>query len=93
MHSINFVRQNPGSIPRRKLVYYSKDSKQELCVTWDHGIEIPLHDGIIDSPTSLIFHCCIHGKNGFVTATKLGTTGQIFVAATKNFAAANQTFC
>jgi len=28
-----------------------------------------------------------HGKNGFVTATKLGTTNKFFVAATKNFAA------
>jgi len=27
-------------------------------------------------------------KNGFGTATKLGTTNKIFVAATKNFAAA-----
>jgi len=27
-------------------------------------------------------------KNGFVTATKLGTTNNFFVAATKNFAAA-----
>jgi len=26
-----------------------------------------------------------HGKNGFVTATKLGTTNKIFVAATKRF--------
>jgi len=35
-----------------------------------------------------------HGKNGFVTAAKLGTTDKIFVAATKNFAC-NQTvfFC
>jgi len=24
-----------------------------------------------------------HGKNGFVTATKLGTTNKLFVAATK----------
>jgi len=33
----------------------------------------------------------IHGKkNGFVTATKLGTTNKIFVAATKNFAAATK---
>jgi len=29
-------------------------------------------------------------KNGFVTATKLGTTNKIFVAATKNFAAATK---
>jgi len=27
----------------------------------------------------------LHGKNGFVTATKLGTTNKIFVAATKRF--------
>jgi len=26
-----------------------------------------------------------HGKNGFVTATKLGTTNKIFAAATKGF--------
>jgi len=33
-----------------------------------------------------------HGKNGFVTATKLGTTYKIFVAATKSFAAATKRF-
>jgi len=33
-----------------------------------------------------------HGKNGFVTATKLGTTNNIFVAATKNFAASTKRF-
>jgi len=31
-------------------------------------------------------------KNGFVTATKLGTTNNFFVAATKNFAAATKRF-
>jgi len=31
-------------------------------------------------------------KNGFVTATKLGTTNKNFVAATKNFAAATKRF-
>jgi len=31
-------------------------------------------------------------KNGFVTATKLGTTNTFFVAATKNFAAATKRF-
>jgi len=31
-------------------------------------------------------------KNGFVTATKLGTTNKILVAATKNFAAATKRF-
>jgi len=33
-----------------------------------------------------------HRKNGFVTATKLGTTNIFFVAATKNFAAATKRF-
>jgi len=32
------------------------------------------------------------GKNGFVTAAKLGTTNKIFVAATKNFAAGTKRF-
>jgi len=31
-------------------------------------------------------------KNSFVTATKLGTTNNFFVAATKNFAAATKRF-
>jgi len=31
-------------------------------------------------------------KNGFVTATKLGTTNTFFVAPTKNFAAATKRF-
>ena len=31
-----------------------------------------------------------HGKNRFVTATKLGTTNKIFVAAAQNFAAATK---
>ena len=35
-----------------------------------------------------------HGENGFVTATKLGTTtDKIFVAATKKNCYSNQTFC
>jgi len=33
-----------------------------------------------------------HGKNVFVTAARLGTTDEIFVAATKNFAAATKRF-
>jgi len=34
-----------------------------------------------------------HGKkNGFVTATELGTTNKLFVVATKNFAAAIKRF-
>jgi len=31
-------------------------------------------------------------KNGFVTATKLGTANEFFVASTKNFAAATKRF-
>jgi len=34
----------------------------------------------------------IHGKNGFVKATKIGTTNKFFVAATKSFAAATKRF-
>jgi len=34
----------------------------------------------------------VHGKNGFVTATKVGTTDNFFVAATKHFAAATKRF-
>ena len=34
----------------------------------------------------------ITGKNGFVTAAKLGTTNNFFVDATKNFAAATKRF-
>jgi len=34
----------------------------------------------------------LHGKNGFVTATKLGTTNNFLVAANKNFAAATKRF-
>jgi len=39
-------------------------------------------------------NCHIHytGKNGFVTATKLGTTNEFFVASTKKIAAATKRF-
>jgi len=40
----------------------------------------------------LTIFLCYHGKNGFVTVTKLGTTDKFFVAATKNFAAATKRF-
>jgi len=51
-------------------------------------------------PTSLLHGTVIVGsrfsefteKNGFVTATKLGTTNEFFVASTKNFAAATERF-
>jgi len=39
-----------------------------------------------------MFSSLLHGKNGFVTATKLGTTDKIFVAATKIFAAETKRF-
>jgi len=38
------------------------------------------------------FHRYFTEKNGFVTATKLGTTNKFFVAATKNVAAATKRF-
>jgi len=34
----------------------------------------------------------MHGKNGLATATKLGTTNKILVAAPKNFASATKRF-
>ena len=34
----------------------------------------------------------LHGINGFVTATKLGTPNEFFVTSTKNFAAATRLF-
>jgi len=34
----------------------------------------------------------MHGKNGFVTATKLGTSNEFIVASTKIFAAATKRF-
>jgi len=40
-----------------------------------------------------IFSFPVHEKkNGFVAATKWGTTNEFFVAATKNFAAATKRF-
>jgi len=43
-------------------------------------------------PINLGVRIELNGKNGFVTATKLGTTNKILVAATKNFAAAAKRF-
>jgi len=34
----------------------------------------------------------MHGKSGFVTASKSGTTNDFFFASTKNFAAATKRF-
>jgi len=42
--------------------------------------------------TAYTMVCCGTEKNGFVTATKLGTTNIFFVAAPKNFAAATKRF-
>jgi len=38
------------------------------------------------------FFCIYTEKNGFVTASKLGSTNKIFVVATKNVAAATKRF-
>jgi len=43
-------------------------------------------------PSNPTQHEILLGKNGFVTATKLGTTNKFLVAATKNFAAATKHF-
>jgi len=48
---------------------------------------------IINSSTKCkIISNGLHGKNGFVAATKLGTTDKNFVAETKYFAAATKRF-
>jgi len=39
-----------------------------------------------------IWEFLLHGKNGFVTATKLGTKNNFFVTGTKNFAATTKRF-
>jgi len=53
-------------------------------------VTIVFHKYIFIDCLNIIFK--LHGKNGFVTATKLGTTDKIFVAATKNFATATKRF-
>ena len=51
------------------------------CAAWEGGLDGDVLAGEL-----------LTEKNGFVTATKLGTTNKIFVAATKNFAAATKRF-
>ena len=53
----------------------------------EYGSNSPITHGLVDT----LMHK-LHGKNGFVTATKLGTTHDFFVASTKNFAAAIKRF-
>jgi len=47
---------------------------------------------IIHPKKPMLMHVFCTEKNGFVTATKLGTTNEFFVASTKNFAAATKRF-
>jgi len=54
-------------------------------------IKVDIFDGSIRAPCGQK-PVKVHGKKGFVTATKLGTTDKIFVAATKNFATATKRF-
>jgi len=49
-------------------------------------------NGLLCASRRLFSSAQQHAKNGFVTATKLGTTNKFFVAATKNFAAATKRF-
>jgi len=54
---------------------------------------LKLKEKIISPRTLQIVRLTSHTKkNGFVTATKLGTANIFFVAATKNFAAATKRF-
>jgi len=66
-------------------------------VTTSHNILQAGFDLFISVKHCIVFPYClqkniIHVKNGFVTATKLGTTNEFFVATTKNFAATNKRF-
>jgi len=61
-----------------KLVVKSFSLKENICAN--------------AAPQGKDFNRPAHGKNGFVTATKLGTTDKIFVASTKNLAAATKRF-
>jgi len=49
--------------------------------------QLPLFEGLLFTQA----HVGLHGKNGFVTATKIGTN-KFFVPSTKNFAAATKRF-
>jgi len=55
---------------------------------------VPVHNYALGLLLVLLFpfcdRLCARKKNGFVTETKLGTTINFFVAATKNFAAATK---
>jgi len=53
---------------------------------------LPLFDYTYPLLARLSLAYYTRGKNGFVTATKLGTTNEFFVASTKNFAAATKRF-
>jgi len=67
-------------------------SQQRTCLNVLYRVStLLLLKQIISSPAVLNW---IHftEKNGFVTATKLGTINNFFVAATKNFAAATKRF-
>jgi len=54
-----------------------------------HGLAMDSRSRVPKSKINL--RRCMHGKNDFVTAKKLGTN-KIFVAATKNFAAVTKRF-
>ena len=63
--------------------------------TW--SVQLPVGCEPLTSTVALQFQPLVSpssntGKNGFMTATKLGTTNKFFVAATKYFAAATKSF-
>jgi len=63
--------------------------KSEHIFSWLNYIK----DKSTEDPKSFVsFFFLSRKKIGFVTATKLGTTNKIFVAATINFAAATKRF-
>ena len=73
-------------VPNNDGTYGSIETRNEF-YTW-------IHTSVSNTPLRWV-HTCKYScaeENGFVTATKLGTTNKFFVAATKNFAAATKRF-
>jgi len=77
---------HPGSI------FFSKYSQKCNEKLREAPIFLTNKNRLTQAPRSSSFNPLPHGKNGFVTATKLGITSEFFVASTKNFAAAIKRF-
>jgi len=77
--------------------FFALKTRAVLCVYVDKNVilnpfmsSLNNTSGLIKTALQALF--CTRGKNGFVTATKLGTTNECFVSSTKYFAAATKRF-